>query len=215
MYIKTLKLDNFRNYIKQDISFIKGINLFIGDNAQGKTNIIEAIYLTAFAKSYRTNKDEEVINFENEYSRVKLEYNKKEINDNIEIFIDNKGNKIIKKDDIKINKISSLIGEVLLVIFSPDDLDIVKGSPSSRRKFLDMICCQISKSYMICFQEYNKCLKLKNNILKRNICKEDKEYIYVLHDKMSENIFKIVNFRKNILEKLLEKAKNIHLNITN
>lgn len=214
MYIKTLKLESFRNYIKQDISFIEGINLFIGDNAQGKTNIIEAIYLSAFAKSYRTSKDNEIINFKNEYSRVSLEYIKNNKESNVEVFIDNKGNKSVKQDDIKINKISSLIGEVLIVMFSPDDLDIVKGSPGSRRKFLDMICCQISKSYMICLQEYNKCLKIKNSILKKNISKEDKDYIYVLNDKMSENIYKITKFRNEILKKILEKSINIHLNLT-
>lgn len=214
MFIKKISLDNFRNYIDQEINFINGINLFIGDNAQGKTNIIEAIYLSAFAKSYRTNRDLELINFEKDFTRVNLEYNKSDFDNKSEVFIDNLGKKIIKYDDIKINKISEIIGEILIVIFSPDDLDIVKGAPSSRRKFIDMICCQLSKSYIINLQEYNKCLKIKNNLLKKNITNEDREYIYVLHDKMSGYIEKITTFRKEILEKLLLKAKKIHLSIT-
>ncbi len=214
MFIDQINLEGFRNYDNQKILFINGINLIIGDNAQGKTNIIEAIYLSAFAKSYRTIKDIELVNFDKDYSRVSLKYNKNNIENNVEVFIDRLGNKIIKYDDIKIKKISSIIGEILIVVFSPDDLDIVKGSPSSRRKFIDMICCQISKSYMMNLQEYNKCLKIKNNLLKKIITKEAKEYIYILHEKMSNNIEKITEIRKNILNNILIHAKSIHLSIT-
>ena len=212
MYIENLKLENFRNYKKEEIFFINGINLFIGDNAQGKTNIIESIYLTAFGKSYRTIKDNELINFDNEFCHVNLNYIKNSSKNNIEIFID-KNKKILKKDDIKINKISNHVGELLIVKFSPDSLDIIKGSPGKRRKFLDMICCQLSKSYIIIHQEYMKYLKLKNSLLKQE--RIDREYIDVLHDKMSECIEKIVNFRKTVIFKLLEKAKVIQNNITN
>ena len=166
MYIENLKLENFRNYKKEEIFFINGINLFIGDNAQGKTNIIESIYLSAFGKSYRTIKDIELIYFNENYCRTILNYNKKDNKRNIEIFID-ENKKIIKQDDIKINKISNHVGELLVVKFSPDSLDIVKGSPGKRRKFLDMICCQLSKSYIINYQEYIKYLKLKNSLLKQ------------------------------------------------
>ncbi|MDF2866023.1 MAG: recF [Clostridia bacterium] len=214
MFIDQINLEGFRNYDNQKILFINGINLIIGDNAQGKTNIIEAIYLSAFAKSYRTIKDIELVNFDKDYSRVSLKYNKNNIENNVEVFIDRLGNKIIKYDDIKIKKISSIIGEILIVVFSPDDLDIVKGSPSSRRKFIDMICCQISKSYMMNLQEYNKYLKIKNNLLKKIITKEAKEYIYILHEKMGNNIEKITEIRKNILNNILIHAKRIHLSIT-
>lgn len=214
MFVKKLSLNNFRNYINQDISFINGINLFVGDNAQGKTNIIEAIYLSAFAKSYRTIKDVDLINFDKEFTRVEIEYNRLDTEKSAEVFVDKLGKKVIKYDDIKVSKISDIIGEILIVIFSPDDLDIVKGAPSSRRKFIDMICCQLSKSYIINLQEYGKCLKIKNNLLKKHISNEDKEYIYVLHEKMSTYIEKITKYRKEVLDRLLEKAKKIHLSIT-
>lgn len=213
MYLKKLELNNFRNYENQTINFLNGINLFVGDNAQGKTNIIESIYLSAFGKSYRTSKDIEVINFNNDFSRIELYYNKKNIDKKIEVYIDNLNKKIIKQDDIKIKKLADYIGEIPVVIFSPDSLDIVKGSPSKRRSFIDMICSQISKSYLICLQEYNKCLKLKNAMLKKDVI--DKEYILVLHEKMSEYIFKIVKYRNIIIEKILERAKIIEENLTN
>ncbi len=212
MYVKNIKLNNFRNYDTQKIDFINGINLFVGDNANGKTNIIESIYLSAFGKSYRTNKDLELIKFNEQFLRIEVEYNKNDVDKNIEIFVDNLNKKYIKQDGIKVKKLSEHVGELLIVIFSPDSLDIVKGSPAKRRSFLDMMCSQISKSYFINLQEYLKCLKLKNSLLKNgNI---DKDYIFVLHDKMSEYIFNICTYRKIIIEKLLKKSKIIEKNLT-
>lgn len=212
MYINKLKLENFRNYKIQEIDFINGINLFLGNNAQGKTNIIEAIYTSAFGKSYRTIKDNELINFNSNFCRINLEYSKDNVNKQNEIYIE-ESKKQIKNNGIKISKLSDFVGEILIVIFSPDSLDIVKGSPGKRRTFIDMICSQLSKSYIISHQEYMKCLKLKNAMLKKDNI--DREYIYILHDKMSVCIKKIVNFRKYVIDKLLEKAKVIENNITN
>lgn len=213
MYIKNVKLENFRNYKKQDINFINGINMFVGNNAQGKTNIIESIYLCAFGKSYRTLKENEIVNFESNYSRVNLEYNKNNIDSKIEVYVDKDNKKYIKKDDIKVKKIADHVGEIPLVIFSPDSLDIVKGSPAKRRGFLDMMCSQISKLYLINLQEYLKCLKLKNSMLKNeNI---DRGYIDILHEKMAEYIFQISNYRNSIIEKLLFYSKDIQLKLTN
>lgn len=212
MYLKELVMTNFRNYNSQKIELIKGINFFEGNNAQGKTNIIEAIYICAFGKSYRTYKDNEVIEFNKEFSRIELLYDKKNIENKIEIYIDNVNKKQIKVNGIKIKKISNHVGEIPIVIFSPDSLDIIKGSPIKRRAFIDMICSQLSKLYLINLQEYNKCLKIKNTILKKE--EIDKEYISVLHEKMSNYIYNIVNYRKDIINKILNKAKTIHDNIT-
>lgn len=212
MYIKNIKLENFRNYEVQEINLINGINMFVGDNAQGKTNIIESIYLCTFGKSYRTIKDNELIKFENNYCRVNINYLKNNIENNIEVYIDDINRKNIKKNDIKIKKISDHIGEIPVVIFSPDSLDIVKGAPSKRRNFLDMMCSQISKNYLINLQEYLKCLKLKNSILKNE--KIDRNYLDILHEKMSKYIFYIVKFRKEIIDKLLFFSKDINLKLT-
>lgn len=213
MHIKNIKLTNFRNYDEQHIDLINGINLFVGDNANGKTNIIESIYLSAFGKSYRTTKDVELIKFNKDYSRVEINYLKDDVNKKIEVFIDSLNKKYIKQDEIKIKKLSEHVGELLIVIFSPDSLDIVKGSPAKRRSFLDMICSQLSKSYFINLQEYLKCLKIKNSLLKNG--NVDKDFIFVIHEKMSEYIYNICNYRKNIIEKLLMKSKVIEQNLTN
>lgn len=212
MYINKLELENFRNYKEQKVDLINGINLFLGDNAQGKTNIIEAIYICAFGKSYRTLKDNELIEFGKEYCRINLEYIK---NNNIfttSFFIDSLNRKQIKNNEIKIKKIADYVGEIPIVIFSPESLDVVKGSPAKRRNFIDMICCQISKSYIIYHQEYMKCLKIKNSILKEDYI--DDNYIEVLHEKMSKYIKDIVQYRKKIIELLNKYSIDIQRMLT-
>lgn len=213
MILNELKIKNFRNYKEQEIKFLNGINLFVGQNAQGKTNIIEAIYMCAFGKSYRATKDIEVIRFNEDFCNIELNYEKNNILNNLKLNINSLNKKEIIKNGVKISKISDHVGDILVVIFSPDSLDIVKGAPGKRRAFIDMICCQLSKSYLIMHQEYMKYLKLKNAMLKKDIV--DKEYIYVLHEKMSNYILNIVNFRKNTINKLLEKAKVIEQELTN
>lgn len=212
MYINKLELENFRNYEEQKVDLINGINLFLGDNAQGKTNIIEAIYICAFGKSYRTLKDNELIEFGKEYCRINLDYIK---NNNIfttSFFIDSLNRKQIKNNGIKIRKIADYVGEIPIVIFSPESLDVVKGSPAKRRNFIDMICCQISKSYIIYHQEYMKCLKIKNSILKEDYI--DDNYIEVLHEKMSKYIKDIVQYRKKIIELLNKYSIDIQRKLT-
>lgn len=212
MYLQKLKLENFRNYIDQEINLINGINLFLGDNAQGKTNIIEAVYVCAFGKSYRTQKDNELINFNSEYCKIDLDYIKNNLELSTNFYIDKLNRKQIKNNGIKIKKIADYVGEIPIVIFSPESLDVVKGSPSKRRNFIDMICCQLSKSYIIYHQEYMKCLKLKNSMLKKD--RVDDEYIKVLHEKMSEYIVRIVEYRAKIINELNKYAKTIQKEIT-
>ena len=212
MYLSKLKLENFRNYENQELNLINGINLFLGDNAQGKTNIIEAIYICAFGKSYRTLKDNELIMFGKEYCRINLDNIKNDNNFNTSFFIDILNRKQIKNNEIKIKKIADYVGEIPIVIFSPESLDVVKGAPSKRRNFIDMICCQLSKSYIIYHQEYMKCLKIKNSILKDDYIHEN--YIEVLHEKMSKYIKNIVEYRKKIVELLNKYSKTIQKKLT-
>ena len=113
MYLKKLKLENFRNYIDQELELINGINLFLGDNAQGKTNIIESIYVCAFGKSYRTQKDSELINFNKEFCKVDLEYIKNNLNLTTEFYIDNLIEKQIKNNGIKIKKLQIMLAKFL------------------------------------------------------------------------------------------------------
>lgn len=215
MLIKKIKLEGFRNYINEEIHFDKNINLFIGDNAQGKTNIIESIYMCAFTKTYRTLKDTDTINLNQDYFRITMNYENENKNITTEIFLDKNGHKQLKIDDVKVKKISSVVGDIPIVIFTPDDLNIIKGSPADRRKFIDIICCQISKSYTVHIQEYNKYLKIKNTVLKDEIDLSKIEYIKILNENMAKHIKFITNFRKRVIGELKKHSINIQKELTN
>ena len=137
MWISNIKIKNFRNYTDEKIELNKNINVFYGENAQGKTNIIEAIYLTAMGKSYRTKKESEMINFNSQNSLIEVEYFKSDRDGKVKIELGNKKN--IYLNGIRLKKLSELLGNIHLVIFTPDDIGILKGSPQNRRRFLDII----------------------------------------------------------------------------
>ena len=146
MWIKKLKLNNFRNYTSQEIDFDKNINIIYGENAQGKTNIIESIFLSSVGKSFRTNKEKELIKFNENFCNVEIDYEKSDRDGNIKIDISNKKNIFINK--IKIKKLSELLGNIHTVIFTPDDINILKGGPENRRKFLNIMISQLRPKYM-------------------------------------------------------------------
>ncbi|WP_368489259.1 DNA replication/repair protein RecF [Clostridium sp. BJN0013] len=214
MYIKYLKLINFRNYRKLDIEFNKNINIFIGDNAQGKTNILESIYYCSIGKSPRTNRDKELINWDNKESYIKVHVLKKSLDKKIEIKIFKEGKKGININSIKISKLSELMGVLNVVMFSPEDLKIIKESPVYRRKFLDIELCKFSKKYYYSLVQYNKVLSQRNIILK-NWDKSNYVDILQVYDKqLSKYGGVIIRLRNKYLKKLSEKGKVIHSNIT-
>lgn len=213
MNIKKIKLLNFRNYDSLDIALSPSINIIYGDNAQGKTNLLEAIYISSIGKSYRADKEVEVVKFKEKFSRINLEYEKNSKIRTIEYYLDSNNKKQIKHGET-IVKISDHIGEINVVIFSPDSMNIIKGSPSKRRKFLDILICQISKTYLYNLQQYNKLLKLKNTVLKQDFDKIDNTYLDIIDEKLSEYAYLIIQERIKIIEKIKNKAQNIHENLT-
>lgn len=215
MYIKKLKLEKYRTYENLEIKLEKNLNIFYGENAIGKTNILEAIYFSCITKSYRTIKDIECINFNNEYMKIYSTFENNEREDNVCIYLDKENNKKITSNDILINKYSTYIGKFPVVIFSPESLNIIKGSPKERRKFLDILISQISKSYFISLQEYKKTLKIKNVLLKNNPSEIDYTYLDILDESLSKNISKIVYKRKNFVKKINYFSKKIQQEISN
>ena len=167
MYIKRLMLINYRNYENLNIELGKNVNVFIGDNAQGKTNILESIYYCAFAKSHRTSKDKELINWNNDKAYISLLVGKDRLDKKIDINILRDGKKAIKVNNIKINKIGELFGTFNVVMFSPEDLKIIKEAPSLRRKFIRYgIISNKFKILLIILVQYNKILNERNILLK-------------------------------------------------
>lgn len=213
MWINNIKINNFRNYKLEEINLEKNINIFYGENAQGKTNIIEAIFLCSMGKSFRAKKDKEMIFLSKENASVEIEYKKLDRDGKIKIELNNKKNVYI--NGIKIKKLSELLGNINIVIFTPDDINILKGGPQNRRRFLDIMISQLKPNYMYNLNLYLKTLEQRNNYL-RQIKEENKkeELLDIWDEKLSEYAINIYNYRKEFLEKINKKIKNIHQEIT-
>ena len=213
MYIKELNLNNYRNYENQKIVFNNNINILYGNNAQGKTNIVEAIYLCAYGKSFRAKKDKELIKFNENTSKVEIKVEKKDRSGKINAVINDK--KTFYINDIKQNKISDIIGKINIVIFTPDDISIIKEGPARRRKFLDMFISSLKPNYIHLLNSYNNALEQRNNYL-RLIKTESKteELLDIWDEQLSNYSYKIYQYRKVYIEKIEEKIDVIHKKIT-
>jgi len=213
MWINNIKLINFRNYNKKEIKLNNNINVFFGENAQGKTNIIESIFLSSIGKSFRTNKEKELIKFNEEKALVEINFKKSDRDGNVKIEIGNK--KQIYLNGIKLKKLSELLGNINIVIFTPDDINILKGGPQNRRKFLDIMISQLRPNYMHILTLYNKTLEQRNNYLKQiKLENKDENLLDIWDEKLIEYGIKIYEYRKEFIEKIKNKIKNIHSEIT-
>ena len=214
MWIKKIKINNFRNYEKEEINLEKNINIFYGQNAQGKTNIIESIFLCSLGKSFRAKKDNEMIKLNEQNAMVEIEYEKSDRDGKIKIEIGNKKN--IYLNGIKIKKLSELLGNLNIVIFTPDDINILKGGPQNRRRFLDIMISQLRPNYMHILSLYLKTIEQRNKYLRQT--KEehkDENLLEIWDEKLAEYALKIYEYRKEFIEKIIKKINIIHNNITN
>ena len=204
MWIKNIKIKNFRNYDQEEINLEKNINIFYGKNAQGKTNIIEAIFLCSLGKSFRAKKDNEMIKLNEENAIVEIEYEKSDRDGKIKIEIGNKKN--IYLNGIKIKKLSELLGNLNIVIFTPDDINILKGGPQNRRRFLDIMISQLRPNYMHILNLYLKTIEQRNKYL-RQIKEEhkDENLLEIWDEKLAEYAVKIYEYS----ETAEIKSKNI------
>ena len=213
MWINDIKLNNFRNYDKKEIKLHENINVFYGENAQGKTNIIESIFLSSIGKSFRTNKEKELIKFDEEKALIEINFQKSDRDGNIKIEIGDK--KQIYLNGIKLKKLSELLGNINIVIFTPDDINILKGGPQNRRKFLDIMISQLRPNYMHILTLYLKTLEQRNNYLKQiKLENKDENLLDIWDEKLIEYGMKIYEYRKEFIEKIQNKIKNIHKEIT-
>ena len=213
MYIEKIKLQNFRNYEQLELSLNKDINIIYGNNAQGKTNILEAIFLSSFGKSFRTNKEKEMIRFNEQRCLVEIFYQKKNRDGKVKIEISTK--KQISLNGVKLKKLSELLGNINIVIFTPDDINILKDGPASRRRFLDMMIGQLRPNYVYNLNMYLKTIEQRNNYL-RQIREENKpeEMLEIWDENLAEYGEKIYIYRNEFIKKLLNRINNIHKNIT-
>lgn len=213
MWINNIKLINFRNYDNEEISFDKDVNVFYGENAQGKTNILEAVFLCAMGKSFRTNKDKELISLNAENSLVEIEYQKSDREGKICIELGDR--KRISVNGVKLKKMSELLGTINVVIFTPDDINILKGGPQNRRKFLDVMISQLKPNYMHNLSLYLRTLEQRNNYLRQIKDKNmDENLLDIWDEKLADYSYIICKYRKEYIEKIKEKIEIIHNEIT-
>lgn len=200
MYIKSIKMKNFRNHEEKYFELSTSTNVFYGDNAQGKTNILESVYFSSLGKSFRAKKDSELVMQGKEVATVEMEFLRGGRSKKINTVITDKNKKQIKINDIKINKISELFGNVLIVLFSPEDIEIVKGDPSGRRRFFDLLISQLKPSYMYQLQQYYKILEQRNNLLKRGKFSNISLELDIWDEKLIELDLIITKMRKEVIE---------------
>lgn len=213
MYLQKLRLKNFRNYKFLELEFDEKLNIFIGENGQGKTNILESIFFSFILKSHRTNKTLDLIKFEEQQFDIELlckRYDLKTIN--VNVTFDRNRKKTIFTNNIKIQKISDFIGCVKVVMFSPEDLKIVKESSQIRRRFLDMCISQVDKMYLKTIINYNHVLNMKNSLLKSDYI--DEKLLDVYDYQISNFSELIINKRFQYLNQLNKFASNMHNSIS-
>ncbi len=218
MYIKSLELKNYRNYNDLSIEFEKGTNILYGNNAQGKTNVLEAIYVASTTKSHRGSKDREIINFDKDEAHIKITVMKKDVPVRIDIHLKKNKSKGIAINGIPIKKASELFGILNVVFFSPEDLNIIKNGPAERRRFVDLELCQLDKIYVHNLVNYNKILNNRNKLLRDLGFCYDKELLATLDIwdmQLADYGAKIITRRNQFIEEINEIIYGIHRNITN
>ena len=214
MEIKSIELKNFRNYTLQKVCFKGGLNILEGKNAQGKTNLLEAVFLCAIGKSPRTNKEKDLLKWNEQVGKVTIEFTKKSGTKKIELYLFSNQNKAIKINGVPIKKLGELMGELNAIYFSPDELKLVKESPDERRRFMDIDLCQFNKNYFYALNKYNKILNQRNKLLKSGNLQSIKETISIWNEQLSEQACYIILKRLELIEKLKVFAERAHHYLT-
>lgn len=214
MFLRKLELNNFRNISKAVFDFEKNINIFIGNNAQGKTNILESVYFLAITKSHRTHNELNLLKNNELYTKVSCSFN--DDNEDIHmlsILLNEKGKKV-SIDNVVQKKISKYLSKLNVIMFCPDDLEIIKGSPSVRRKFLNIELSQFKNDYIFILKEYNQILKQRNEYLKqKNNFKFDNNYFSIITDRLIDKNIQLIKIRYDFINKINIYLKDIFNNI--
>lgn len=211
MIIKSLELADFRNYDSLHIDFSSGTNILYGDNAQGKTNILEAIYLSATTKSHKGSKDRDVINFYKDESHIRTYLEKEDIEIRVDMHLRKNKSKGIAIDGQKIKKAAELLGLLNVVFFSPEDLSIIKNGPAERRRFVDMELCQLDQFYLYNLNHYNKIVNQRNKLLKDMYFNPSlRDTLNIWDSQLISFGSKIIERRKLFVEQLNDIIYDIH-----
>ncbi len=211
MIVKSLELKDFRNYKDLKIDFDSGVNILYGDNAQGKTNILEAIYYTATTGSHKGSKDKDVINFDADEAHIKTIIDKEGLERRIDMHLRRSKSKGIAVDKVRLKKAVELLGILNIVLFSPEDLSIIKDAPSERRRFVDMELCQLDHIYLYDLNNYNKIINQRNRLLKDVYFNpEYRDMIKIWDNQLISYGKKLIGRREKFIEQLNIIIEEIH-----
>lgn len=211
MIIKSIELADYRNYDSLTLTFDKGTNILYGDNAQGKTNILEAIYVSATTKSHRGSKDKEIINFDRQEAHIRTYVEKEGIETRVDMHLRKNKSKGIAIDGQKIKRAADLLGLCNVVFFSPEDLGIIKNGPSERRRFMDMELCQLDGFYLYNLNHYNKIVNQRNKLLKDMYFNPQlKDTLHIWDMQLVSFGSKLIERRRLFVEQLNEIIYEIH-----
>lgn len=215
MFIESIELQNFRNYPALALEFDPGTNIFYGDNAQGKTNILEAVYLCCTSKSHKSSRDRDMIRFGQDEAHIKLRVRKNQVPVRIDLHLKKNKPKGIAVNGVPIRKASELFGVANVVFFAPEDLNLIKNGPSERRRFIDMELCQLNKLYVHSLVQYNRILNQRNKLLKDLAFHPEYEDTLDVWDlQLSKYGIQVMEFRSNFIEQLNGIIKQIHIGLS-
>ncbi len=215
MKINQLELSEFRNYRDLSVSFDESVNILFGDNAQGKTNVLEAIYLCGTTKSHKGSKDKEMIRLSSDESHIRMMIEKAGIPHRIDMHLRKNKAKGVAIDGVPIKRSSELMGLLHIVFFSPEDLSMMKNGPGERRRFLDLELCQLDPTYLYHLSNYNRAANQRNNLLKQiGFQKELKDTIDIWDMQLVEHGSVIINTRKQFVDELNELLPGIHAKLS-
>ena len=222
MRINSIILENFRNYERLELDFNESRNIIVGENAQGKTNLIEAIYLAAFARSFRTNSAADMVRFGEQQGRVNADITSEDIDKKINITLRSDGRKMLQKDGKLIRKTADLLNNIVVIIFSPDDLRIIKDSPDKRRSYINREISQMRPKYYELLKTYTEALKQKNSLLKNYYKNQPAspsrtaadDMLDIYDRQLADAGYELIRYRKEWVEMLSIEAADIMSSIS-
>ncbi len=215
MTIQSIELSNFRNYEREEFHFHEGTNVLYGNNAQGKTNVLEAIYVGGTTRSHKGSRDQEMIRSGQKEAHIRYFLEKRNRVSKVEVHMKKKGSKGIAIDGLPIRSSRELLGLANIVFFSPEDMSIIKDGPEERRRFIDMELCQLNKAYLFYLTQYKKVLKQRNALLKQIQEKPDlKSTLDIWDSQLVEHGRKIMGLRESFIGEIREIMKRKHASLT-
>lgn len=216
MFVKSLSLVNFRNYNNLNSTFNESTNILVGNNGQGKTSVLESLYILGLTKSHKVNNERDVIKNGTEYAKINAVINLKEKDVELSVVVSKLGKKA-KYNQIELERLSDYVGILNIVMFSPEDIELIKGNPQNRRKFLDLEIGQISKEYLYSLQNYRKVLKQRNDLLKTLQTKKDNDLMLldIITDQLIGYMNAIYKQRTEFISRISSLANGIYKRMSN